>query len=117
LAGTALGGTTVTLAWLLPSIRDDILISPQSSTTTMNIDTPICRARRSAAATMRLACARLTDRCCAGGRLLCLGRSGRGGCGGNAAARLLPYAGAYWRDTGRWPALLADGSATLRPPS
>jgi hypothetical protein len=50
-----LGGTTVTLAWLLPSIRDDILISPQSSTTTMNIDTPICRARRSAAATMRFA--------------------------------------------------------------
>jgi hypothetical protein len=39
----------VTLAWLLPSIRDDILITPQSSTTAMNIDTPICRARRSAA--------------------------------------------------------------------
>ena len=114
MAGTALGGTTVTLAWLLPSIRDDSLISPQSSTTTMNIDTPIFRARRSVAATMRLACARLTDRCCAGGRLLCLGRSGRGG---NAAARLLPYASACRRDTGRWPALLADGSATLRPPS
>jgi hypothetical protein len=50
-----LGGTTVTLAWLLPSIRDDILITPQSSITTMNIDTPICRARHSAAAPMRLA--------------------------------------------------------------
>jgi hypothetical protein len=45
----------VTLAWLVPSIRDDILIPRQSSTTTMNIDTPICRARHSAAATMRLA--------------------------------------------------------------
>jgi hypothetical protein len=41
LAVTALGGTTVTLAWLLPSIPDDILITPQSSTTTMNIDTPV----------------------------------------------------------------------------
>jgi hypothetical protein len=37
--------------------------------------------------------------------------------GGNAAARLLSYASACRRDTGRWPALLADGSATSPPPS
>jgi len=37
--------------------------------------------------------------------------------GSNAAARLLSHASACRRDTGRWPALLADGSATLRPPS
>ena len=71
MAVTALGGTTVTLAWLLPSIRDDILITPQSSTTAMNIDTPICRARRSAAGPMRLACAGLTDRCCTGAVASC----------------------------------------------
>jgi hypothetical protein len=80
-----LGGTTVTLAWLLPSIRDDHLDH--------------------AAFVDHHHEHRHAD------------LSGAPLGGGHAAARLLSYASACRRETGRWPVLLADGSATSPPPS
>jgi hypothetical protein len=84
LAVTALGGTTVTLAWA-------VAVHPRR-----HLDHAAVVDRRDEH--------RYAD------------PSGAPLGGGNAAARLLSYASACRRDTGRWSALLADGSATLRPP-
>jgi hypothetical protein len=85
LAGTALGGTTVTLAWA-------VAVHPRR-----HLDHAAVVDHRNEHRHADLSGAPLGS--------------------GHDAARLLSYASACRRDTGSWPALLADGSATLRPPS